>query len=211
MTEVEPSLMGVILAGGESTRFGSPKALFPLGGRPMAAWSAQALQPYFAQVVVIANDKETGPELGLPFRGDLQFGMGPLGGLVTALAWAREEGWGGVFLLGCDLPLVRGSTLGRILEYGFQEMPILVPESFGPLGLEPLCAAYTLDCLSPARDLLNEGRRSMMGLLEKTGFTRVPAAKLGGQELLSRTFMNVNTPGEAERVGSILTNEGTSP
>jgi molybdopterin-guanine dinucleotide biosynthesis protein A len=211
VTETTPSLLGAILAGGESSRFGSLKALSPLGGRPMAAWGVRALRSHFERVVVISNTPETGVTLELPSRGDLQPGMGPLGGLETALAWAEEEGLDGAFLLGCDLPLVDDHVLARILEQGFRGRPILVPESSGPLGLEPLCAAYTVDCLGPVRELLKAGRRSMMGLLETVGFSPVPVAALGGPDALTLTFMNVNTVEDSERVASLLSPEGTSP
>jgi molybdopterin-guanine dinucleotide biosynthesis protein A len=200
--------LGVILAGGESSRFGRPKALSPLGGRPMAAWGASALRGRFDKVVVISNDPGTGAALDLPARGDLQPGMGPLGGLETALTWAGEEGFDGVFLLACDLPLVDEPFLNLILGHGFNGRAILVPESFGPLGLEPLCAAYTVECLGPAQELLKTGRRSMMGLLDRMGYSRASVEVLGGREALSRTFLNVNTPEDAERVEAALSREG---
>ena len=202
--EGKPGLLGVVLAGGESSRFGSPKGLAPLGGRPMAAWALQALAPHFPNRVVVANDPAYSERLGIPGRGDLVPGMGPLGGLATALAWAREEGLDGVFLLGCDLPLVTHEFVGRILDHGFQGSAAVVPASPGPLGMEPLCAAYTYACLPAAEELLAVGRRSMKGLLEAVGFTLVPMGTLGGVRETARTFLNVNTPAEAAEVEGIM-------
>lgn len=204
-------LLGVVLAGGESSRFGSPKGLAPLGGRPMATWALEALAPHFSKRGVIANDPAVSQALEFPGRSDTVPGMGPLGGLVTALAWAQEEGLAGAFLLGCDLPLVNAELLGRILRHPLDRGSALVPASAGPLGMEPLCAAYSLECLTPAEELLSAGRRSMKALLDAVGYTLVPMEALGSGEELSRAFLNVNTTEEAEYVEEIMKRGKNSP
>jgi molybdopterin-guanine dinucleotide biosynthesis protein A len=191
---VETELLGVVLAGGESTRFGSPKALATFRGRPMGARALDALESRFSKVVMVANDPLISRELGVSARPDLDPGLGPLGGLVTALHWGRELGVRGVFLLACDLPLVGEAMVGGILSHGFGEEDILLPQSPGPLGVEPLCGAYLLGCLPSATALLQGGRRSMMGLLEEVGYTMVPMERLGGEDALSMVFRNVNSP-----------------
>lgn len=198
------ALLGAILAGGESTRYGAPKALATLAGQPMGAWAVQALQPHLMHMGVLTGDPATAMALGLPGREDPTPGQGPLGGLVSALTWAGELGLGGVFLLACDLPLVDGDTVGRILDSGFQGRDALVPASPGPLGMEPLCAAYSLACLHPARDLLASGRRSMKGLLEEVEFTLVSLEALGGAAEGAVRFRNVNTREEARAVEMLL-------
>lgn len=199
------NFMGVVLAGGESLRYGSPKGLAPLAGRPMAAWGMEALAPHFSNRVVIANDPAVSSTLGLPGRPDQIAGLGPLGGLVTALAWARDEGLDGAFLLGCDLPLVTEALIGRILEHSSSGQKALVPESCGPLGMEPLCAVYSLACLAPAEEVLGEGRRSMKALLDRVGYSVVPMDSLGSEEALSLAFRNVNTREEAREVEAWIT------
>jgi molybdopterin-guanine dinucleotide biosynthesis protein A len=199
-----PGLLGVVLAGGESSRFGSPKGLTPLGGRPMAAWAKDALAPHFAQRVVIANEPGVPRVLELPGRKDTVPGMGPLGGLATALAWAKEEGLAGAFLLGCDLPLVTEELLGRILKHSFRGENALVPASSGPLGMEPLCAAYSVECLDVAEELLVGERRSMKVLLDAVGYTLAPMEALGGEVEVSRAFLNVNTREDARYVEEFL-------
>lgn len=197
-------LLGAVLAGGESTRYGEPKALVSLAGRPMAAWAVDALQPHFSEVGLLAGDPGVIRALDLPARRDLVPGQGPLGGLLTALAWARDRGFGGAFLLACDLPLVGRSLVGRILAHGFRGKDAVVPASPGPLGMEPLCAAYTLACLEPAEALVTAGHRSMRGLLDAVGFSLVPMDALGGPGEAAKRFTNVNTPEEKREVEDAL-------
>ncbi|MDT8369296.1 MAG: nucleotidyltransferase family protein, partial [Longimicrobiales bacterium] len=88
-------VLGVILAGGGSTRFGSPKAAARIAGRPMAGWVRRALEPHLDEVVIVTGDPSLAALLPIRSRPDALPGLGPLGGLFTALGWAREEGCAG--------------------------------------------------------------------------------------------------------------------
>jgi len=192
-------LLGVVLAGGESRRFGGEKALFPVLGRAMARWALDALKPWTSRQVVITNDPNVADALGVPGRQDLTTGLGPLGGLHTALTWAQEEGREGVFLLACDLPLVTEDLVGRILRRWPADVLAVVPGSHGPLSFEPLCAGYDVRCLPGIEDLLGTKRRSMEDALTNLGGGfRIPSAELGSRESIVLAFSNVNTVDMAE-------------
>lgn len=198
------SLLGVVLAGGESRRFGSEKALFPLGGRTMAAWALKALEPWTSGQVVITNDGKVAEALGVPGRPDRIPGLGPLGGLHTALTWAREEGRGGVLLLACDLPLVTGELVGRILRRWPSDALAVVPGSHGPLGFEPLCAGYDVRGLPEVEQLIGSGQRSMEAALNRMKAVRIPPSELGSEEELAQAFTNLNTEDAAGWAEGIL-------
>jgi len=88
------------LAGGQSTRFGSDKALALLDGRPLIEHAAAALAPHVEKLVVCGRSDPRWtclPDQPAP-------GMGPLGGLAAALLHARDEGFDGVLSTGCDMP-----------------------------------------------------------------------------------------------------------
>ena len=132
-------IFGVVLAGGKSLRFGGPKVLAPLGGAPMASWGVRALQAAGLRVGVVSDEEGVEAALGVPVRPDLEAGLGPIGGLWTALQWAEERGDAGVLLLGCDMPLVSDALLRTVLGWS-DDAPAVVPA--GSDGLEPLCALY---------------------------------------------------------------------
>lgn len=94
-----PSLLGAILAGGASRRFGSDKAAALLRGKPLIAHVIDRLTPQVAALVVVGRDHPG--VLSLPDRPP---GVGPLGGLAAALAYAADRGFGAVLTSGCDLP-----------------------------------------------------------------------------------------------------------
>lgn len=100
-------ILGAILAGGRSSRFGSDKALAPIGGRPMLEHVALQLAGQCDGLVVVGRawpgmvrvEDRPGP------------GLGPLGGLAGALAHARDHGFDAVLTSSCDLPALPSHLL----------------------------------------------------------------------------------------------------
>ncbi|MFH1764986.1 MAG: molybdenum cofactor guanylyltransferase [Gemmatimonadota bacterium] len=197
-------ILGVVLAGGESRRFGMDKALFPLLGRAMASWALEAMRPWTSSQVVITNSGEVAEALGVPGRPDRIPGLGPLGGLHAGLSWAREEGREGLFLLACDLPLVTGELVGRILGSWPEDSLAVVPGSRGPLGFEPLCAGYDAAGLQGLEALIETGKRSMESALTQMGTFRIRPTELGSREELAVAFTNVNTLDTARWAENVL-------
>lgn len=104
-------ILGAILAGGRSTRFGSDKALALLDGRPLIEHAAAALAPHVAQIAVCGRIDPRWtclPDRPAP-------DMGPLGGLAAALAYAREEGFAGVLSTGCDMPVLPVALIENLI------------------------------------------------------------------------------------------------
>lgn len=170
----------------------------------MAQWSLDALRPHFSMRGMVGNEPLVAQVFGVQSRRDVLPGLGPLGGLITALEWARDLRLKGAFILGCDMPLVDSALVGRILDYRGPRTNALVPASTGPLGMEPLCAAYSVDCLGPARELTRNGPRSMKALLDGFDFDLVPLADLGTPSETEHVFTNVNTIQDGVRVESAL-------
>ena len=78
-------------------------------------------------------------------RPDLEPDKGPLGGLLTALVWAKERKQLGVFLLGCDMPFVSVQLIELLLSK-IDGSAAVVP--VGRAGLEPLCGFLSFVLLS---------------------------------------------------------------
>jgi molybdopterin-guanine dinucleotide biosynthesis protein A len=194
-------ILGVILAGGKSRRFGRPKALATLGGVPMASWGIRALQAADLPVVVISDEDGVEAVLGVPVRPDLEAGLGPLGGLWTALQWASERGDDGVLLLGCDMPLVSEALVRTVLGWSDDATAVVPVGSDGP---EPLCALYRVACTATVEHRLRSEDLSMHGVAQAIGavFLEEDAvAKVADPKI---DFLNVNTAGEQNRAEPLL-------
>jgi molybdopterin-guanine dinucleotide biosynthesis protein A len=191
---------GAILAGGASRRFGAPKALAEVGGRAIVERVRDALASAVGEVVLVANDAGLFGHLGLAMRPDDVAGAGALGGIRTALAWAREQGRPGALCIACDMPFVSPELLREMLERsGAGDVDAVVPESGGRRGCEPLCAWYSAGCLPSIDRMMGDGDTAVHLLLDRVRAARIPledVSRHGDPDVL---FLNVNTADDHAR------------
>ena len=182
-------MTGIVLAGGQSTRLGTAKALLRLGDKTFLELAVSAVRPFCRRTIVVAA--ATGwslPDLGdCTVVADETPGLGPLGGLVTGLA-ASDDEWH--LTLACDLPLVRPKLLELIVGEAVAAAAV-VPRAGG--RLHPLLAAYARSCLAPARASLEAGRRAMTALLDQVQVKFIEEAQLREADQDLASFINVNT------------------
>jgi molybdopterin-guanine dinucleotide biosynthesis protein A len=91
-------ILGAVLAGGLSSRFGSDKALAELGGHTLIAHAVDTLSGWCEHVIVVGRAQAPAPTLPDWPRP----GMGPLGGIAAALHHARDEDYEAVLTCGVD-------------------------------------------------------------------------------------------------------------
>ena len=147
-------LLGAVLAGGQSRRFGSDKAQALLGGTTLLDHAVAALNPQCDRIVIVG--RENGPVAAIPDRP--QPGLGPLGGIAGALAYAAREGFDAVLTVPVDC--VR-------LPANLRDLLAPPPASLAAqpvIGLWPVQALPLLDAL-----LSEEDDRSVRGFARRIG------------------------------------------
>ena len=178
-----------VLAGGASTRMGRDKALLQLDGVPMVVRMAQLADPCIASVTVIGPPVRYA-SLGLGVVPDLWPGVGPLGGIATALS-VSQVGWN--LILGCDLPFLTSEWIAWLIARALgSPAQAVVPES--ERGLEPLAAMYRKNCVLPFSCAVKRGVRRVSEALDEIMIEKVTAAQwheLGSTDML---FHNMNEP-----------------
>ncbi len=98
-------VLGAVLAGGRSRRFGSDKALATYAGRSLIEHVIAALHPQCAAVIVCGRSSESVAAFDVAAIPDRPApDLGPLGGLNAALHHARSHGFTHVLSAGCDTP-----------------------------------------------------------------------------------------------------------
>jgi molybdopterin-guanine dinucleotide biosynthesis protein A len=170
------NILGAIVAGGKSTRFGSDKALAQVDGRPLIDHVAQMLGGQSAQLIVVGREHpglraipdQPGPD------------MGPLAGLAAALIEARALGLAAVLTAPCD-----AYDLPADLAQALYPYPAYV-ESQPVIGLWPATAADTAISM-----LKGKGTHSMRAFAEEIGARAVQ---------LARKPANINTAADLEKV-----------
>ena len=162
------TILGAILAGGASRRFGSDKAVALLNGRPLLDHVRERLAGQCDAVIVVGRAWP-----GLTAVADRPaHGLGPLGALAGALHHAAAHGHGAVLTSGCDLPDLPTDLCHRL---GTPPAVIAGQPLLGlwPVGLLPRLDAYLADTTD----------RSMRGWIGAIGARQVT---------LDRTIANVN-------------------
>lgn len=165
-------ILGVVLAGGQATRFGSDKALAELGGRTLLSRAFDALNGH-CELVVIAG-RERGPGRCIPDWP--RPGMGPLAGIAAGLHLAQDEGYDTVLTCGVDsiaLPENLLELLSPAPAY-LADQPVV--------GHWPAGAAGEIE-----RILEGTGRRSMLAFADRINARAVKCAAEPA---------NINTPAD---------------
>lgn len=181
--------------------------------------TAAALRAAGIPFVVIANDPTGYEELGVEVRPDVgiestgsaestgrteaanptpPLERGALLGVHSALHWAREGGASAALILACDLPLLPASLL-QALAAGASEEDVLVPESPGPLGFEPLVAAWGVGCIRSVASALAAGDPSLHRMLERVPVRRIPLDEVGRHGDPETILLNMNRPADRDR------------
>lgn len=113
-------LVGAVLLGGRSRRFGSDKALAEVGDTVLGAVVVTALRQAGVDPVVAVGGT-AGPRLNVITVPDGWPGEGPLPALATILRWARE---GRVIVLPCDLPNMTASVVATLVAASDELDPV---------------------------------------------------------------------------------------
>ena len=145
-------MIGVVLAGGRSTRLGQDKVRLrlPGDGRDMLARTADLLAACTDGVVISCRAPDAGEEtLALPgIRSipDAEPGLGPLGGVWSALRELRQP----ILVLSCDLPFMDVPTLRRLIDARGARPPEALMTTFQQAEtgfIEALVSIYEPACL----------------------------------------------------------------
>lgn len=177
---------GIILAGGKSARMGIDKADLVLSGRTFLEIQTEKMKTVGVTDIMVSGWWRPLPDVR--YVEDMSAGVGPLGGLQACFAAAACED---CLVLSVDVPLIPVSVLTSLLEAHFTGSKAVTLLS-GERGIEPLIGVYRADLLREVAEVLENGKRSVRALLDRTGWQTVPY--WGDPALL----LNCNTPEDYE-------------
>lgn len=174
-------VLGAILAGGQSRRFGSDKAHAMLAGRSLLDHVVEVLRPQTEGLVLCGRECP-----GVTTLADRpSAGLGPLGGLNAALLYAHQAGFDAVLCVPLDVhPLP--ANLRAILEGpGAQVLMVQHAVGFWPAHLHPALERQLVQGIYPFRSWI-----------EVSGAVSVSDEALG--------LANINKPEDLRRLSTLL-------
>jgi molybdopterin-guanine dinucleotide biosynthesis protein A len=195
---------GIILAGGRSSRMGTPKAALEWHGstllRRVVGVVGRSLD---GPVVVVRAPEQELPELpdGVEVVEDAREGRGPLQGLAAGLAAVRERAHA-AYASSTDVPLLHPRFIRQVLAALDDDVDVVLPEVGG--FRHPLAAVYRTELVDVVERLIAEDRMRPAFLFESCRVRRLDADALLADPALAAldpdldSVLNLNEPADYE-------------
>jgi len=193
---------GIVLAGGRSSRMGTPKADLEWHGSTLLRRTAAILARVTeGPVVVVRAPGQDLPALppGTEVVDDPREGLGPVQGLATGLAALRGRAEI-AFVSSTDMPFLHPAHERRVLRAAQEGADVALPVAHG--YPQPLAAAYRTALAAVAERLVAEQRLRPAFLFEQCAVTRLDEAALRADPVLAAldpgldSVVNVNSPAD---------------
>ncbi|CAN7258365.1 molybdenum cofactor guanylyltransferase [Rossellomorea sp. LjRoot5] len=183
------TLAGVIVAGGQSRRFGSDKAFSLYKGKPFFQHSLQAVSSFADEVIIVTSRAlfsrfDALPNVKVVEDVEEFKGCGPLAGIYTAMSEYQAE-WYAV--LPVDVPLVTSSLVNRLISKVDERYDAIVPVIGGKL--QPLLALYRESVREKIYDQLVSEDYKMGNILKGLSVLYLTEEEVGER----KAFHNINT------------------
>ena len=212
-------VVGYVLAGGASSRFGRDKALARLGAKTVLERTCDLVHAVTGNATVIVPPRRYEfPQLTM--LDDRWPGEGPLGGIVTALLATEATGSGEEWnlILSCDMPFLTRDWLNYTIERALagasesrslaslgmtptgtqgatenagRDAEVIVPQS--DHGLEPLCACWRTSAVSKLQNAFDGGVRKVTEAMKRLRMEVLDETHWKRFDTAGRLFWNMNT------------------
>lgn len=188
------SVVGVVLAGGRSSRFGRDKALLEIGGETLLQRTVATVRAACGAALIVGPLERELQAPGTPVVQDDLPSIGPLGGIATALRGQRGSA---VLVVAVDMPFLKVELLRHLIALA-SEADVVLPVVDG--RGQQLHAVYGPRCLPEIEQQIAGGDYKIDRFFPRVRVRRVDEAELRQFDPGLRAFQNVNTPAAWEAV-----------
>lgn len=179
----------VILAGGKSRRLGRDKVALPYSGDSLLVRTADLANAICDEVYISGRDPRP-LGLDLPWLRDDVPGIGPIGGLLTALRRLNRP----VLALACDQPLLDCQTVWSLSEMRKTRFPETVMTTFRQREtgyIEALVAVYEVAALPHLERAVRDGEYKISRAVPQTLRHHIDYSQNDAS-----VFFNINFPAD---------------
>jgi len=197
-------ILGVVLAGGKSKRFGEDKSQVKFHGKILIDYILSEIIDQFNEILVVTNNpirfKDSSKILTTK---DFEEGLGPLGGILTAMKWIKDQkkDYEWISTFPSDTPFFTNKEL----EIFYENIDIKKSKLFFIKNKETrhnIFGLWSLDLLKKLETDLQKGERKVEVWADNVGVETINI------EYEKRDpFFNINTKEDLEKAYKIMEND----
>ena len=197
-------ILGVVLAGGKSKRFGEDKSQVKLHGKILIDYILSEIMDQFNEILVVTNNpirfKDSSKILTTK---DFEEGLGPLGGILTAMKWIKNQkkDYEWISTFPSDTPFFTNKEL----KIFYENIDIKKSKLFFIKNKETrhnIFGLWSLDLLKKLETDLQKGERKVEVWADTVGVETINI------EYEKRDpFFNINTKEDLEKAYKIMEND----
>ena len=192
---IDNNILGTVLAGGKSQRFGKDKSQVKLDGRLLIDFILSEIVDEFKEILIVANNQ-------IAFQNskkitkikDFKKGQGPLGGVLSAMKWAKEKNsnykWISTFPV--DTPFFKKEILKKFLsEINVEESKLFFIKSNNIR--HNIFGVWSIDLMEKLEEDLNNGHKKV-----ETWVNSIGVKIINMEFMYEDPFFNINTKKDLE-------------
>ena len=198
------NILGTVLAGGKSQRFGEDKSQVKLGDKLLIDYILSEVIEEFKEILVVSNsliDFRKSEKISV--IEDIKKNLGPLGGVLTAMKWIKDNNkdykWISTFP--ADTPFFKRSILQKFLQdIQPEESKLFFIKSNNTR--HNIFGIWSIDLMDKLEEDLNKGERKVELWANSIG---VKTINIEFQN--EDPFFNINTKEDLEKAKDRLKND----
>ena len=112
----ENNILGVVLAGGKSKRFGKDKSEATLGGKTLLEYTLDKIKSKFNTIIIVSNNKII--KNYITIKDCIEGQLGPLVGALSAMKWIKKNNYSynWIITFPCDTPFFNISIIDKFIK-----------------------------------------------------------------------------------------------
>jgi molybdopterin-guanine dinucleotide biosynthesis protein A len=198
------NILGTVLAGGKSQRFGEDKSQVKLGDKLLIDYILSEVIEEFKEILVVSNSLvDFRKSEKITVIEDIKKNLGPLGGVLTAMKWIKDNNkdykWISTFP--ADTPFFKRSILQKFLQdIQPEESKLFFIKSNNTR--HNIFGIWSIDLMDKLEEDLNKGERKVELWANSIG---VKTINIEFQN--EDPFFNINTKEDLEKAKDRLKND----
>ena len=195
------NILGVVLAGGKSRRFGQDKSQVKLKNILLIDYILREIVDEFKETLIVANEEiDFMKSKSISVTKDYKSGLGPLGGVLTAMKWIREnnKNYEWISTFPSDTPFFRKDEL----KYFFKNINMNESKLFfikSNKTRHNIFGLWSLDLIDKLEDDILKGERKVEVWANSIG---VKTVDINNKK--PDPFFNINTKEDLENAIKII-------